>query len=608
MNHFKKLGIIVGIIAGQSTYAATNINSSEVNGTWTLANSPYYIYNDITVPLNQNLTIQPGVEVIFMDNYKFDVYGTISAIGTPEQKIVFKANNPSQWSNFSIPDGGWGGLYAYVSHFATNVPLPLFEYCVFRDVKKIQGGVVLGANYLNVEINHCEFFNNYSSGIIITSYFGYNSISKIKFTNNVIYNNYADKIMHCLFTDSSIITNNSFYSNTSKYDVFANLSYDTTTNNILIFESNEMYDNHVSDNAAIFRTESQGQDFIRNNKFHHNTTTLKGAVSIQSTKALIENNLISNNSRVQKEGFYCGINDGGAGLHLLGKTVLFDEANMNIFTVRNNIISNNYSDMDGAGIWANHCKATIINNTIINNSSEDPGAAIHGWGTHCKVDVQNNIIHGNEIKTPGGFYDTGYYNFNFSPTMLYVNISNNLIDYQYANAPSNINGLSINSYDHNIELANPTNGIDLSFDATVADFSPTSLSINIIDKGNNNAPQIGNTDYLGNTRIINGLIDYGAIEYIKAIGTGLNSKGLTNKFNLFPIPTIDWLNVESRSGDLIKSIHVLNLTGSLHSIINNPIINNGIVKIDLSHLEAGIYYLQIESYDSQIAFQKIIKK
>src|SRR5690606_40698112 len=65
------------------------------------------------------------------------------------------------------------------------------------------------------------------------------------------------------------------------------------------------------------------------------------------------------------------LNDGGAGLHLLGQIVLTDLPNTNIYTVSNNIIANNYSDLNGAGIWAQHCKVNIVNNTIVNNLSQE---------------------------------------------------------------------------------------------------------------------------------------------------------------------------------------------------------------------------------------------
>ncbi|OGP66167.1 MAG: hypothetical protein A2169_14035, partial [Deltaproteobacteria bacterium RBG_13_47_9] len=42
----------------------TSIAAGNVSGTWTLANSPYHINGEITIPNDSTLTIEPGVEVL----------------------------------------------------------------------------------------------------------------------------------------------------------------------------------------------------------------------------------------------------------------------------------------------------------------------------------------------------------------------------------------------------------------------------------------------------------------------------------------------------------------------------------------------------------------
>lgn len=582
-------GFVCFLFSG-TTLAATTINTPTVNGTWTLANSPYYIHNNISVPLNESLTIQPGVEVVFMGNYAMEIFGTIHAVGTPEQKIVFKAHDTTNWNDFTTPNGGWKGLNTYVSHFNTNVPMPAFEYCVIRDVKSLQGSAFI-ANYLNVSINHCEFFNNYTQGgTVMANYFGNNSKSKFKFTNNVLYNNQGGVIMSTLFTDSSVVSNNKFYNNNSIHSIFNKYSLEDTNTNVFIFDDNEMYNNQVSENATILNCHAGGIAFIRNNKFHHNNMTLQGAVSVRSKTALIEGNLIANNIRTQKSGFFCGINDGGAGLHLLGGTVIADQAGMNIYTVRNNIIANNHSDIDGAGIWANHCKVNIVNNTIINNTSESQGAAIHGWGQYCKINVQNNIISGNKVTTAG--YDTSYYNFNFSPVMQHVNISHNLVDYPYVYAPNNILGLSQNNYEHALLLANPSTGAGISFDATLADFSPIATSSNVINKGNNSAPDYGTIDYLGNSRIVGNSIDMGAIEF-KGGGnnTSINDAHLGHLISLYPIPAKNTLQLSNASSSKIQQIQIFSIDGKQINASYKG--SETILQVDISSIGSGNYIMKV---------------
>ena len=90
--------------------AQTAISPGDVSGTWTKANSPYNINGEITIPNDSTLTIEPGVEVVFTGNYKFNVQGRLLAIGTETDTIVFTINDTTGFHNLTIPDGGWGGI------------------------------------------------------------------------------------------------------------------------------------------------------------------------------------------------------------------------------------------------------------------------------------------------------------------------------------------------------------------------------------------------------------------------------------------------------------------------------------------------------------------
>ena len=44
--------------------------SGNQSGVWTLTNSPYTVTGDITVPANALLTIEAGVEVLFLGDFQ----------------------------------------------------------------------------------------------------------------------------------------------------------------------------------------------------------------------------------------------------------------------------------------------------------------------------------------------------------------------------------------------------------------------------------------------------------------------------------------------------------------------------------------------------------
>ena len=66
----------------------------------------YVIRNNIDIPENKILTIDPGVVLNFYDQYsQLTINGTLKALGTENDKIEFRSNNANP-----IP-GSWGGLY-----------------------------------------------------------------------------------------------------------------------------------------------------------------------------------------------------------------------------------------------------------------------------------------------------------------------------------------------------------------------------------------------------------------------------------------------------------------------------------------------------------------
>ena len=72
-------------------FSQTEIPAGEVSGLWTRANSPYFIKGEITIPDGEKLTIEPGVNVIVTGHFKFIIEGSLLAIGTLQDTIIFTA-------------------------------------------------------------------------------------------------------------------------------------------------------------------------------------------------------------------------------------------------------------------------------------------------------------------------------------------------------------------------------------------------------------------------------------------------------------------------------------------------------------------------------------
>ena len=88
-------------------YIANRIHSPQ---TLSATGSPYVAIGDIWVDANSSLTIDPGVEIRFINNTSLEVHGGLTANGTETNPIVFTTNStnpaPGQWSHirFSGPD------------------------------------------------------------------------------------------------------------------------------------------------------------------------------------------------------------------------------------------------------------------------------------------------------------------------------------------------------------------------------------------------------------------------------------------------------------------------------------------------------------------------
>ncbi len=129
----------------------------DASGVWDLAHSPYYVNCDVTVPVGQTLTIQPGVQVLFTGHYKFYVLGNLQAIGTEQDSIVFTRAFPTEESR------GWG-VRIENSNVICN-----FDYCSFSYGKtgptsdsEAHGGAVLVLQSAGANFNHCAFRDNYA--------------------------------------------------------------------------------------------------------------------------------------------------------------------------------------------------------------------------------------------------------------------------------------------------------------------------------------------------------------------------------------------------------------------------------------------------------------
>ena len=136
----------------QNIYAQTTIPAGAVSGTWTAANSPYFINGNISVAANTTLTIEAGVEVIFKGTYYLEITGRLLAIGNINNPIRF---SPTYYST------GWLGLRFINQSMADSSKLiyATIDHCI---INSGPNAPLYCKNYSKLTVQHCKIIQNNS--------------------------------------------------------------------------------------------------------------------------------------------------------------------------------------------------------------------------------------------------------------------------------------------------------------------------------------------------------------------------------------------------------------------------------------------------------------
>ncbi len=274
--------------------AQTEIPAGNVSGAWILANSPYNINGEITIPDGETLTIEPGVDVIFTGHHKLNVQGRLLAIGTINDSITFTAQNP---------DTGWHGIK--LINISTSNDSTIFEYCTFQYGKANSGegmenraGGAIYAMVNKLRISHCLFQNNLAyhqdenqtgGGAIALG--GASIIEYCEFKANTS----AFAAALCIWYSSTAqIRNNHFHNNNGH----GTINIGDGSAPLLL---NNLIDNNYSTiHGHIHFSNSCGRAALLNNTIVNNSCAAGGAIYVNDASApLFINNIIYGNDPAQ---------------------------------------------------------------------------------------------------------------------------------------------------------------------------------------------------------------------------------------------------------------------------------------------------------------------
>ncbi|MBU0520547.1 right-handed parallel beta-helix repeat-containing protein [bacterium] len=370
--------------------------SGNCSGEW-LADTVLVI-GEVVVPSGYGLTIAPGVEVLFMGNYKLIVQNAagLSAIGTEMNPIRF------DWYYAGIY---WHGLrflsaadssrleyciikHAYASGADTNgggiqinTCSPTITHCTIDSCKALYDGGGIWATTSNSTISYCTISNNFGDDDWGGIYFAY---SNPTLTGNLVMSNWADDWGGGMY--------------------FYYCSYVTLTDNTIT-------GNWCGDDAGGIGFESSNGIISHNTISNNSTGDLGGGISCYNSDPIIEYNLIIGNSSTDNgAGIWLA---SGSNLTIVGNVIADNTSNYNgggiAFNSGPNLITDNeiygnHAVRNGGGIASYYSGNTIQNNFIAGNSC---GTGYNGGGIYSEHDnelVTDNVISGNSAQNGGGAY------------------------------------------------------------------------------------------------------------------------------------------------------------------------------------------------------------
>jgi hypothetical protein len=226
---------------------------------WTLVDSPFIVSNNIIVNPGVMLTIEPGVEVRFGQDFSITVNGRIIADGTDDKTIRFTSDN------LNPSTGDWGTILINGTQ-QSSITHCIIEYGT-SGVTLENGTLDLQNNFLrfnsngamldggNIIIQNNEIINNSVSGINIAG------DSQATIGNNAISSNGDGIVLDANLTGNvNISQNNIFFNGQSGIFLESGTYY-----NMAILENN------VSSNNYGFRVATNSSTYITHNYISNNT-------------------------------------------------------------------------------------------------------------------------------------------------------------------------------------------------------------------------------------------------------------------------------------------------------------------------------------------------
>ncbi len=261
--------------------------SGDVFGNWLNSNT-YIVNSDITIPNGETLNIEEGTVIKFDGQYSLVVNGTLKAIGSQNNTILFTSNSPNQKNN------DWKGIQINNLNSTSELKFCIIEYGNEKNndqtgLIEVKGNLIIA----NSKIRHSN-----GVGVRVT----YNYSGNISIKNSEIYD--CTSGIYSSGSGQLIVDNNSIYGiseigirnwSSSKYTAITNNKINQCQYGINLVGDALVERNIIFNNSFFGLFVADGTASILNNTFLSNQNSIGiTANNFYSPKAKINSNIFLN--------------------------------------------------------------------------------------------------------------------------------------------------------------------------------------------------------------------------------------------------------------------------------------------------------------------------
>lgn len=409
LTHFRRLFhllVTLGVMSSLFFIHVPVVRAGDVGGpidsntTWTLAGSPYIVTTPVLVMEGVTLTIDPGVEVRFNSHKAFQVDGELLALGTAENPITFTSNVgavPGAWDYIVFTDSSVDAVYDIDGNYQSG---SILQYVIieYAGGASVDNNGALRLNTAAPFISHATVRHNASHGI-----FSFQMPNHLKIMDSIVDDN-AGSGIRCEGNGRFDIIGNTVTNNTSSEGYYSGGGgiYMQGTTSLIdgnIVRGNASYGQGsgilAGGNSTVTNNYVSENSFISCSPCWEYAAIFSG---LHTSTVTISHNVVFNNASagIRAEGVFSPWAD-------ITENIVFQNDGVGITmmspgTIIRNIVSDNSTMMDGAGIIFVAGGVNFLHNSIIRNSAAN-NAAIKNDGYDSNV-IHANTITGNTNATP----------------------------------------------------------------------------------------------------------------------------------------------------------------------------------------------------------------